>query len=230
MIALGAITPNFFRFGTILDVDLSVEHVNEPFEVVATTFAVLFIDGTCTVRFDRITSAEISLSQIGSMSFGDEPVKRIYITNSAQTGKTAKILVTEIKDVTIQAQAPATLVRIRDSSNIEYDARLAKQDMEELYNARPTDANAHDSSILTVTGYRDFLFYVKNGTDKTVTLKYYGSLDGTNYEQLGEDSTLTTGTSEYQTLSEAWEYLKVNYQAEITPTSGTLLIELDRRS
>jgi len=230
VIALGAITPNFFRFGTILDIDLSVEHTNEPFEVVATTFAVLYCDGSCTVRFDRITAAALSLSQIGSMNFGDEPVERLYFTNSAQSAKTAKVLVTEIKDVTIQAQAPATLVRIRDSSNIEYDARLAKQDMEELYNARPADANAHYSSTSTVTGYRDFLFYVKNSTDVTVTIKYYGSLDNTNFEQIGSDSTLTTGTSEYQTLSEAWEFLKVNYKAATTPTSGTLLIQLDRRS
>ncbi|GAH51740.1 unnamed protein product, partial [marine sediment metagenome] len=94
----------------------------------------------------------------------------------------------------------------------------------------PADANAHDSSILTVTGYRDFLFYVKNGTDVTVTLKYYGSVDGTNYEQIGNSEDVLTGATTYQTMSEAWEYLKVNYEAASAPGSGTLLIELDRRS
>lgn len=77
----------------VLTVDLGTAHTNEKIEMAGRAFSVLYTDGTGTVRFSAPQAAPIPLERISSLDFPGRPFKDFYLTNTAQTGKTAVLLI-----------------------------------------------------------------------------------------------------------------------------------------
>lgn len=224
------ITPSFFEFGNIIDIDLSIAHTDEPIEVFAAILAVLYCDGTGSIKLDKIGAASLNLTRIGTMNFGEHPVERLYLTNTSQAGKTAQILVTELKDVTIVAAPIAGTAILIDPNNVRYDAREADQDITEIEDNDIRNTSAHNSDPITAGAHRSFTFVFISTLDDVVNIQLQGSHDGTTWLDIGSATAVAATSEEYQTITEAWHSYRCVSTAPTGPTSGTLLIECIRRS
>lgn len=225
-----AITPSFFKFGTILDIDLSVANTDQPIEVFANVLAVLYCDGSGSVKLDSKEGASLNLTRIGTMNFGENPVQRLYLTNTSQAGKTAQILVTELKDITITAAPIAGTAILADPNNIRYDAREADQDVTEIEDNDIRNTSAHNSDAISAAAHRSFTFVFISTLDDLVNIQLQGSHDGTTWLDIGSVTAVAATSEEYQTITEAWHEYRCVSTAPTGPTSGTLLIECIRRS
>ena len=93
-----------------------------------------------------------------------------------------------------------------------------------------TDTALHTSAIAYgMLDYFPYKFNLISTLDDDVTIKIQGSDDGQTWHDLIRTPgtiTLTAGTKDWQTLAEAWEFLKVTAQATIAPTTGALVVTL----
>lgn len=225
-----AFTSTPFPFGFIIDIDLSKEHINKEIEVHAVVLAVLHCDGTATIRLDKITSVALNLLRIGSMNFGKNPIRRLYLNNSAQAGKTAQILVTELSDITIQAASIAGIVTLVDPLNIEYDAREPNLEITEIESEDIRDTSPHTSSIISGSLKRLFNFVFVSTLDDAVSIQLQSTPDGTTWINIGPATAVAAGATDYQTISDPWKQFKCVSTCAIAPTSGTLKIQVIRRT
>lgn len=225
-----AFTSSTFPFGNIIDIDLSVEHINKEIEVHAVVLAVLFCDGAATIRLDKSTSVALNLLRIGTMNFGEKPIKRLYLSNAAQAGKTAQILVTELKDITIQAAPIAGSAVLVTAAAVKYDAREAEQDTTEIEDIEIRDTAAHQSTSIIASAHRSFTFVFISTLDDAVSIQLQGSHGGGVWVDIGTPTIVAAGAIEYQTVTEAWAHFWCISTCAIAPTSGSLLIEAIRRS
>jgi len=225
-----AVTPTFFDFGEILNIDLATEHIDHPIEVVAVVLAVLFCDGSASLKFNSKEGASFNMLRIGTMNFGKHPVKRLYLSNAAQAGKTAQILVTELEDITIQSAPIAGSAILVTAAAVKYDARQADQDVTEIENEAIRDTAAHTSDIIAAGAHRTFTFIFANGCNEIVSIQLQGSHDGATFINIGDPTSVAATSSEYQTLTEAWHSFRCVSTAASSPASGSLLIEAIRRS
>jgi hypothetical protein len=77
----------------LLEIDLSTAHTNAEVDVGGRSFSVLYTNGTGTIRFDRQTGAPIPLERVATLEWPDKGFRTFYLTNSAQSGATATILI-----------------------------------------------------------------------------------------------------------------------------------------
>ncbi len=97
--------------------------------------------------------------------------------------------------------------------------------------ATKTSANTYASvfggALLTRSDdqHNFVIHYVENNVN-AVTLKFLGSNDGVNFEQLGEETAVAKAGHDYETLSESWLYIDVQVKSTVAATHGSVTVLL----
>lgn len=181
------------------------------------------IDIDC--KINAISNDAIPLATVRGI-IGD--IQRIFLTTITTSSDNLIIIVSN--EEAFQAFSSGDLIKLITPSGIEYDSRVPKSGVETIDDEEIRNTNLYTSSILNFSTYAELLITYDNSLDKDLTLKLYGSLDGVNYFQIGSDITVTTGSSDYMTLSEAWAYVRITAQAGTNPTSGKWLAQANMRT
>lgn len=77
----------------VLPIDLSVARDKKKFDIAGDRIIVVDINGSVTVRIERQGADEIDLTQIGKIIVSKKYFNQFFLTNTAQPGKTAKLIV-----------------------------------------------------------------------------------------------------------------------------------------
>lgn len=83
----------------IVDIDLADENTDEMLALVGRSFSVLSRTGTLEIRLNHLRNPKIDLSEVENISAEVDFFTSVYFTNTAQAGKTAKLLITRLAGV-----------------------------------------------------------------------------------------------------------------------------------
>ena len=75
-----------------LDLDLGTARADVKFNFVGSFIFVESLDGSCAIKLNEQNSSEVNLIQYQAIA---APFDKIYVTNSAQSGKTCKLLIAD---------------------------------------------------------------------------------------------------------------------------------------
>ena len=179
----------------------------------------------------RINSREndiLNVTTVGIIKLpSDTLIESLFITTTSTSSDILEIVTSDVdifSDVGIKDS-----VLLVDNVGVGYDARDVQQIDAELASAIALRDTALDAYSLDISAYRDSLFVVYSSLDQSLTVKYYGSVDGTKYHKLGSDITIADGSSteqfDIQTISDSWKFMKVTVKAGTNPTAGSYTVE-----
>jgi len=209
----------------LLEYPLNKSYDNKPLIVDGNYLVAINVPINCYVRVNDASATQIPLHKVRVLK---GRITRLYLTTSTTSSEKLQLIVSN--NPTFEVTSFGERVILIDENYIEYDARLAKQISTSVYSADIRDTNAHTSNSVAMEGYRSAVLTLNNGLDAEVTIKVEGSLDGSDWYQLGTDITISANNKEYETLTEAWIYIRITVTASTTPTSGTFTAKLALRS
>ncbi len=154
-------------------------------------------------------------------------VKSLFITTTVTSTEQIEIITSDhriFSDIGIENS-----VVLIDTSGVEYDARDVQQLNAELAAQIAVRDTALDTYNLDISGFRAAIFAFYSSLDQAGTLKYYGSVDGVKYHQIGSDIAIVDGSSteqiDIQSVSDSWKFIRVTFKPSVNPTTGSYTIE-----
>jgi len=83
----------------LVDIDLADAHDDEMLALVGRSISVLSRTGTLELRLNHLRNPLFSCAEVENISAAEDFFNALYFTNTAQAGKTAKLLITRIAGV-----------------------------------------------------------------------------------------------------------------------------------
>jgi len=83
----------------LIDIDLADSHDDEMLALTGRSISVLARTGTLELRLNHLRNPLFSIAEVENISATEDFFDAIYFTNTAQAGKTAKLLITRIAGV-----------------------------------------------------------------------------------------------------------------------------------
>ncbi len=166
-----------------------------------------------------LTSVQIMKAPEG-FKFGE-----IYLTTSTTSTEEIELILidTEIfADIGIEDR-----VVLIDPSGVEYDGRLVKGVVGNLFNLDAYTTTDLKTKTLNVSSYNKMLITYKDTHDQIGSIKIYGiAEDGTDHLLKTIATTIGTDTG-YETLTDSWQNIKVTYQPSVNPTTGSITVNCE---
>jgi len=210
--------------------DLGVERKDEELEISGDFILVEYLDGSAYLKLDNPGHDAIDLTRVKQINTSPQKFNKIYITNTAQTGKTLKLLVggaasfvatpSDVGNVIIQNTA-GDKVEVDSTTNSLY-VKVTEQPV----NSYTTDSITSVGNVLelnlgtfTATGagssndvypaYKIITWQINSNSSGTAhDVRLQGSLDNSNWFDL--DQSNTTGNEMRHVVNKPVRYLRVN--------------------
>ena len=100
---------------------------------------------------------------------------------------------------------------------------MATVDKDQVFAAEAIrDTNTHNSGVADTGEFQAETIVVYNGLNQTVTCQLQGSLDETNWIDIGSSFNLATTVKDYETVTDYFPCYRVTATCSVSPTTGSL--------
>jgi len=103
-------------------------------------------------------------------------------------------------------------------------------DVTEIEDEEIRDTSPYSSEIATAYTQRSFTFVFVSTLDQSVSIQTQGSVDGIIWFDIGDPTIVEATSQKYETITEAWYQFKCISTCSVSPTTGSLIIKVLRRS
>jgi len=213
-----------------LTFDLGVERKDEELEISGDFILVEYLDGSAYIKLDNPGHDAIDLSVVKQIKTTPQKFNKIYITNTAQSGKTLKLLIGGAASFTAEKTVMGNVIiqdadgnkAVVDSTNNALHVKVTEQPV----NSYSTDSISSVGNVLELdlgsfsgTGagssrdiypaYRIITWQINSDSSATAhDVRLQGSLDNSNWFDL--DTSNTTGNELRFVVDKPVRYLRVN--------------------
>jgi len=209
----------------VLNIPLDATMSEKKLSIVARRIMVLVCPVSVKCRVNERSNPQFDLQSVRILT-GD--IHTLWLSNTDTSSTNLQLLVATSTAFELTTISNRTI--LLDPTLVEYDARLSKQISTSVYSEDIRDTNLHTSGSVAVEGYRSAVITINNTLDQDVTIQVQGSLDGSDWYDIGSSFSVTAGNKDYQTFTEAWIYVRITVQCGSSPTSGSLTVKMALRS